>query len=234
MKKLFMALAAALLLTAQVPAQTTMHRHDPKIVNATDSADNEAIVAYSDTTSATQDATAAYSGTDADDESDIVSSFDSVSDPFSLIAFLTGLSGAGAILISVLVVLLCLLTVLSPFIFVILIIYFVMRSRNKKYRIIEKAVESGQPIPQELLAKKSSGDSLMWGNGVRNAAIGIGVVLFGFVLDTGFFVGMGWILFFYGVGQIVVVRFPLGKRRDEKKQTHDDFRDDGTVEDIKD
>lgn len=234
MKKLFIALTMALTLTATASAQKVLHRHNPQIVNAADATDNDEVVAYSDTTSASQDSVVATTAAQTAVVPDDYNGFDKVSGPFDLIAYLTHLSSAGGVIVAVFTVLLCLLTVLSPIIMVILIIYFVMRNRNRRYKIIEKAVESGQQIPQELLRDSASGDERLWSKGVRNAAIGLGVIAFGFVLDVDFFVGAGFIMLFYGVGQAVVARYPVGGRRRDKERPFDDDNLDGGLDDIKD
>lgn len=222
-----------LTLGASATAQKTLHRHNPQPVNSANSTPDEGIVAYSDTTGAVSADTSDV--TDSIDASDDTSSgreikasvsFDGVSDPFELIAYLLGVGSMGGVLIAALVVLLCILTVLSPFIMVALIIYFVMRSRNRKYKVIEKAVETGQPIPHEILHGYGSSNDRLWSKGIRNAAIGIGIVAFGYAVDASFFTGIGLILFFYGVGQAIVARTSSnGKKRNDKPPFMDDITD---------
>lgn len=233
MKRLFIALTMVLALGMSATAQKTLHRHNPQVVNGANGAPDEEIVAYSDTTNAVS--AGADNATDSIDESytatsgrglDDSKSFDDVSDPFELIAYLLERSGMRGVFIAALVVLLCILTVLSPFIMVALIIYFVMGNRNRKYKIIEKAVESGQPIPHEILRDNNGSNDRLWGKGIRNAAVGIGIVAFGLVISADFFTGVGWIVFFYGVGQAVVARTSSsGKKRGEERPFMDDITD---------
>lgn len=227
-------MAMALTLAAPASAQKTLHRHNPKIVNDANTAPDGGITAYSDTTAATTAVTdstdaatdaAYYDATDVDAGAPMA--IGDVPDPFRIIAYLSNLGGWGGVLIAVLVVLLCMLTVLSPAIIIGLILYFVQKSRNRKYKIIEKAVESGQPIPQELVRENKTTNDRLWAKGIKNAAVGLGIVVFGFLISASFFTGVGWIVFFYGAGQAVVARTTAGgRRRNDDRPFMDDIKDD--------
>ncbi len=66
-------------------------------------------------------------------------------------------------------------------------------------------------MPEELLEKNSNKDGLMV-KGIRNLSIGIGIVVFGLIMDIEFFVGIGGILACYGAGQAII---PWLKRKME-------------------
>lgn len=223
MKRLFIALAMAVTLGTSVMAQKSLYRHNPQVVSAANTVDTSEIVAYSDTTGAAPD-TVAYAGThdnDAVPDSDKI--FNNVSDPFQLIAYLADLGGIGGVLIAIFFVLLCLLVVLSPFILVGLILYFGLRSRNQKYKLVEKAIEKGQPIPQELLRSAGMSNEILWRKGIQNICVGLGLAVFFYILGAGPLAGIGWLVFFCGVGQAVIARTSAGRR---SKREYDDFVDD--------
>lgn len=239
MRRLFIALTMVFALTIDAAAQKTLYRHDPKIISEAGDTTDDEIVAYSDTIGAGSmaadsmaGAMITYDSDDTDNGTGTNMTFDDVSNPFELMAYLSYLCGLGGVLIAALVAILCLLTVLSPVILIAVILYFIMKIRNRKYKIIEKSLESGQPIPQELLRENKTSNDKLWSSGIRNAAVGVGIVLFGFVIHAGFFTGVGWILFFYGVGQAVVARTTAGGRRHDNGQMFmDDIRDDSRNDD---
>lgn len=223
MKRLFIALAMAVTLGTSVMAQKSLYRHNPQVVSTANTVGTSEIVAYSDTTGAAPD-TVAYAGThdnDAVPDSDEI--FNNVSDPFQLIAYLADLGGIGGVIIAIFFVLLCLLVVLSPFILVGLILYFGLRSRNQKYKLAEKAMEKGQPIPQELLRSAGMSDEVLWRKGIQHICIGLGLAVFFYFLAAGRLAGIGWLVFFCGVGQAVIARTSAARRN---KREYDDFIDD--------
>lgn len=212
----------AVTLGTSVMSQKSLYRHNPQVVNTANAVDTSEIVAYSDTTGAAPD-TVAYAGAhdnDAVPGSDKI--FSNVSDPFQLIAYLADLGGIGSVLIAIFFVLLCLLVVLSPFILVGLILYFCLRSRNQKYKLAEKAVEKGQPIPQELLRSADMNSEILWRKGIQHICTGLGLAVFFYILGAGPLAGIGWLVFFCGVGQTVIARTSAGRR---SKREYDDFID---------
>ena len=112
MKKLFIILAMAATLAAPVQAQKSLYRHNPQVVNSQTAADTGEVVAYSDTTGAARDTSAAQTTASDEDEAVSVKQFDDVSDPFTLIAYLADLGGPGSVLVAIAFVLLCILVVL--------------------------------------------------------------------------------------------------------------------------
>lgn len=223
MKRLFITLAMAATLGTSVMGQKSLYRHNPQVVNTANTVDTSEIVAYSDTTGAASD-TQAYAGSHDDDAvpgSDEI--YNNVSDPFQLIAYLADLGGIGGVLIAIFFVLLCLLVVLSPFILVGLVLYFGLRSRNQKYKLAEKAMEKGQPIPQELLRGADMSSEILWRRGIKNICLGLGLAVFFYILGAGPLAGIGWLVFFCGVGQAVIARTSAGRRN---KRENDDFIDD--------
>lgn len=227
MKKLFIILAMAATLAAPVQAQKSLYRHNPQVVNSQAAADTGEVVAYSDTTGAARDTSAAQTTASDEDEAVSVKQFDDVSDPFTLIAYLADLGGAGSVLVAIAFVLLCILVVLSPFLFVALIIYMVLKNRNQRYRLAEKAMESGRPIPDNLLKKDDFSNEALWKKGVKNGCLGIGLVVCFYIIGANPLTGIGWLVFFYGLGQCIIARTTgRRKRNDESDFFMDDIKDE--------
>lgn len=174
--------------------------------------DTTGIVMYSDTTTADiTSGTATASGEDYGDENYIT--FKDVSDPFNLIAYLTAI-GVGGVIVAIFFVIFCLLTILSPFILVAIVLYLVFKRKREHYRIVEKAMETGQPIPDEMRRTETMSPDMLWRKGIKNASIGLGIVALALCLDFDFLVGIGLIVVFYGGGQIVIAR-TTGRKNDE-------------------
>lgn len=214
-------------LAAPVQAQKSLYRHNPQVVNSQAAADTGEVVAYSDTTGAARDTSAAQANASDEDGTITVKQFDDVSDPFTLIAYLADLGGVGSVLVAIAFVLLCILVVLSPFIFVALIIYMVLKNRNQRYRLAEKAMESGRPIPDNLLKKDDFSNEALWKKGVRNACLGVGLVVCFYIIGANPLTGIGWLVFFYGLGQCIIAR-TTGRRKhnDDSGFVMDDIKDE--------
>lgn len=223
MKKLFLILAMAAALTAPVQAQKSLYRHNPQVVNNHAAADTSEVVAYSDTTGTSPDTAMVQPTAQDDNDSDNVTTLDDVSDPFTLIAYLANLGGFGGVVVAIAFVLLSLIIVLSPFIFIALIIYMVLKNRNKRYRLAEKAMESGQPIPDYLLKKDDFSNEVLWKNGIKNACLGIGLVVCFYIIGANPLTGIGWLVFFYGLGQCIISRTT---GRDKRMKDSDNYVDD--------
>lgn len=234
MKRFFITLVTAIVLAVPAMAQKAsntgndvLYRHDPNLVNGTKPTSGDEVVAFSDTTMNTEEGIAEDTLDAAALNTSTNYTLDDVSDPIRLIAFLSEMGGVAGALIAITVAVVCLLVFLSPVWILALIIYFLTRNRNKKYKIIENAIEKGQPIPTELLRKNTSSNDRLWSAGIRHAAIGVGVVAFGMTVDASFFIGIGFILFFYGVGQAIVARTSAERRRKEPDYNeYEDITDD--------
>lgn len=168
--------------------------------------DTAGIEAYSDTTTVNQADTATSTSEDTYDKgNNIKLSFDDVSDPFNLIAYLTTI-GVGGVIVAIFFVILCLLTVFSPVILIAVILYLLVRRKRERYRIIEKAMETGQPIPDELRRTETMSSDMLWRRGIRNASIGLGIVALALCMWSDFIGGVGLVILFYGLGQAVIAR----------------------------
>lgn len=220
MKKLFLTLSFMAALSTATVADAQRHRHNPQTIEHATAADTTAMVAFSDTTSA------AYgtSQQDADEKKDnpaqgVDDGFDRVQDPFSLIGYLPSIGVTGTI-VAIFFIILCLLIVCSPFILIGLVVHTLTKRRNRKYEMIEKAIEKGYEIPEELMRPEEYTNEAMWKKGIKNISIGIGLVcLFG-MIGAEPLTGIGCIVLFYGVGQAVISKTVKDKNGDDYRRKH--------------
>lgn len=91
-----------------------------------------------------------------------------------------------------------------PAIIVFLSFYFGYKKRKAKYQLVEKALEAGQPIPEEII-RASKNDSNSLNKGITNTFTGIGLFIFLWAITTEFSIGsIGLLVMFMGLGQIVI------------------------------
>ena len=171
--------------------------------------DTTGIVAYSDTTS-TDTASAQYNLPAAPDWDD----FDD-DDIFNALKNIGNL-GVWATVFTVLPMFFVLLICLAPLIAIILIVWLIARNRNQRLKLAEKAMENGQPIPQEALSVPTSTDEDIKNKGLRNIFLGLGLVACGYFIIGDLLQGIGVILFFYGLGQAFIARSSSKKKEQEE------------------
>lgn len=208
MKNLMLILttAFALCLPLSVYAQTV-----PALQN-TAVTDTNGIVAYSDTT--VTDTAAANSADGEDKHGTGVWTINDVSDPFNLIAYLTTLD-FGGVIVAIFFVLLCIITVLSPVILIAVILYLVFKRRNDRYRVIEKAMETGQPLPDDMKRGALESNEVLWRKGVKNFFIGLGLIAVFVSFGIESLIGVGVLVALYGAGQGVIAKTSAGKKDKE-------------------
>ncbi|MBC8593427.1 hypothetical protein H8744_09250 [Oscillospiraceae bacterium N12] len=100
-------------------------------------------------------------------------------------------------------------------IFVIFIaFYYRYKSRRDRYRLVEKAIASGQPIPDSILKESLNADTTS--KGIKNICLGIGLFIFLWAFTNSFAMGcIGLLIMFTGIGQYLVGR--KQKPTDEEK-----------------
>ncbi|MCD7900014.1 MAG: DUF6249 domain-containing protein [Bacteroides sp.] len=93
-----------------------------------------------------------------------------------------------------------------PFFVIFIAFYFRYKNRKAKYQLIEKALESGQPLPENLVIDGPTNKDLQ-GKGIKNAFTGLGLFIFLWAITGNFGVGsIGLLVLFTGVGQIFIAR----------------------------
>jgi len=95
-----------------------------------------------------------------------------------------------------------------PLLILFLILFFIYKGRKAKYKAYEKMAESGQPIPQETMARMSQGmaveDYKIRNEGLRDVCVGIGLAIFlGIIMDE-FGIGIGALVTFIGLGKLLI------------------------------
>ena len=85
-------------------------------------------------------------------------------------------------------------------------------------------METGQPIPQEFIRTEQQTDDYLWKKGIKNTALGLGLVAFFYCLGADPLVGIGWLVALFGVGQAVIARTSASKR--DKKTDDFDYLDE--------
>lgn len=192
------------------------HRHHAAIEQKADAQDDkDENVAYSDTTST---AFGNAADTDvADDDADDSAGYTYTLSPNQLnmdhfdnpLAFFVALFGAGfgGIMLALLILLVILLVFLSPLIVVYLIYRLLKSLHNDKVRLTEKAIASGRPIAKSSSTTVyGSTDQELWNKGVKNVALGLGLImLFGF-WGAYALCGIGALIMCLGIGKMVIAR----------------------------
>ena len=208
MKRYLIIILLAGALLAPVTIQAQKHRHHPQVVNPTSLPDDTAgIVAYSDTTSIDTAGTSlpASVDDDFDDEDVYVDNF-----PLNDLKDMFGV-GVGGTIVAILVILVTLLIAIAPFLVIIFIVYLVFKNRRQRYELAEKAMSSGQQIPQELVRTDRQSDDYLWKKGIKNIFVGIGLAILFKCLGADPLTGIGWLVALYGVGQAVISKTSSSK-----------------------
>ena len=91
-------------------------------------------------------------------------------------------------------------------IFVIFIaFYFRYKNRRERYKLVEKAIAAGQPIPEGILKESLNTDTRS--KGIKNMCLGTGLFIFLWAITDSFALGcIGLLIMFTGLGQWLVAR----------------------------
>lgn len=192
------------------------HRHHAAIEQKADAHDDkDENVAYSDTTSTAFGNAADTDVADDDADDSAGYTYTMSSNPLNMdhfdnpLAFFVALFGAGfgGIMLALLILLVILLVFLSPLIVVYLIYRLLKSLHNDKVRLTEKAIASGRPIAKSSSTTVyGSTDQELWNKGVKNVALGLGLImLFGF-WGAYALCGIGALIMCLGIGKMVIAR----------------------------
>lgn len=200
MKRFILTLTVMLACIAMSVDAAPHHRNHLDAAVVADTA-HTGIEAYSDTASwdaaSAADSTYYASTPYMDDDLDDFGSF---------VDFCKPLFGMGGIAIAVIVCLLVLLFLAAPLIAVILIVRHLIKQRNDRIALAEKALEHGQPIPSQLCEQALDTNEALWRKGIRNVSIGVGMIVMFYIWSSSMLMGIGALVACYGVGQLVIVR----------------------------
>lgn len=171
-------------------------------------ASDEGVEAYSDTSDvATPSAAVPVAHSQVDDDSGYsVYSTTHYSDPFDYFGNIFGKTGI--ILFVLLIVVAVLLFLLAPLIIIILILRYLVRRHNDRVKIMEKAMENGQEMPEAERPLVTQSDEFLQKRGLRNAFLGAGLMVMFLIWDASFLAGIGALVMFYGLGQCCIGAWP--------------------------
>lgn len=198
--KRYLVMAALLLTLGTQCPETFAQTKGSAATEVTDSADFDELEAFSDTTSAVDDA---YDST-------VVSRYHrihgNVSNSGLLKDMLSDIPGEGIVGAFIVLGILFIIFVLMPIGILIVILYFVLKNRKQKMQLAQMAVQNGQPIPQELINEPKTTDDDSYRSGIRQVFLGLGLMVFlGYTAhEVGF--GIGALVFFIGLGKVVIAR----------------------------
>lgn len=105
-----------------------------------------------------------------------------------------------------------------PILIVFFNLYFKYKNKKAKYDLVQKALEAGQPLPENFFQDKANSNVLT--KGITNVFTGIGLFLFLWFITNEFGLGcIGLMVMFTGFGQIVI---HYTQQRNSKKDTDND------------
>jgi hypothetical protein len=135
---------------------------------------------------------------------------------FSDLASHSSLFAVSASVIACIVLLIPIIFLLLPVIILLLILRYRNKRRRERYRLIEKAIENGQPLPADFETeyKAQKGDmSDERSKGIKNMCLGAGLFVFLWAATDSFAFGcIGLLVGFRGLGQYLT----SGKKKTEE------------------
>ena len=192
------------------------HRHHAAIEQKADAQDDkDENVAYSDTTSTAFGNAADTDVADDDADDSAGYTYTMSSNPLNMdhfdnpLAFFVALFGAGfgGIMLALLILLVILLVFLSPLIVVYLIYRLLKSLHNDKVRLTEKAIASGRPMAKSTSSTvMGSADQDLWNKGVKNVALGLGLIMLFAFWGAYALCGIGALIMCLGIGKMVIAR----------------------------
>lgn len=198
MKKTLIAMTLLLALGTGAETVAQNHRHTPRQqAELVDTAKQNAVEVYSDTTSAAGSQAAMDDWEQADD--------DSSKDVKMKDVLLNSMGKIQMEFVFVLGILL-IIFVIAPVCIIITLFYFINKNRAQKMKLAEMAMQKGQPIPEKLLEDKVNTVTDEYQKGLRQCFVGVGLMIFlGLVADeVGF--GVGALVFCIGLGKLVAAK----------------------------
>ena len=183
------------------------HRHHAVAAQTAVAADTTAkdeIEAFSDTTSVAEE-NSTVPRVYVDDDFDFVSdNFEDI--PDWLVNFLGGSLGVVGGIFLILMLIIAVFLALAPFIAIVLILRYLIRRHNDRVMLAQKAMETGQPIPEELVPTDKQSDEYLRRRGIRNIWIGIGMGMMFGIWGADMLTGVGVLVLCYGIGQVMIAR----------------------------
>jgi len=163
----------------------------------------DSIEAFSDTTAVDSAETAFEEQVKDEVTEEIINQMNTKSIMKEMMSGLDGDSLAGMLFV---LAVLFILFVLSPVLVLFVLFYFIYKNRKERIRLAEKAMESGQAIPDNLLPEKVPTPDSVWQKGIRQLCLGVGLMVFlGYTAgEIGF--GVGVLVACIGLGNILIAK----------------------------
>ena len=220
MKKVLLTIVLLLTLSMGMQAAGQKHRHTPR-KEQVDTTKNDAIEAFSDTTSAdttVKHKTKVSVTTSTSPWSSNTTTYEMDDDDFGSIihnAFsdMRGKDIAGMFFV---LCVLFILFVLAPVFIIIALFYFINKNRKEKMRLAQMAMQQGQPIPDQLLKEQSTIGDEEYKSGIRQCFVGVGLMIFLWFAAGAVGFGIGALVFCIGLGKVLVARM-TDKKQDNKE-----------------
>ena len=113
--------------------------------------------------------------------------------------------------------LLCIIFVM-PFVVIIMLIRYFIKRHNDNVLLAEKAIEKGYPLSSLPTAGKWNVyyNQKQWEKGVRQIFVGAGLMVLAFCLRNAALFGVGALVIFMGIGQLVIRRGVQKQLEDER------------------
>lgn len=199
MKQTLIALALMLTFSATTVDAQPKHRHHATATAVVQQPDitGQGIEAYSDTTEVTADDTVitAKPTSTSYDPSDY-------NDPFSWLVAISGTTFG--LSLAMIILFFVFAFILLPFILLIVLIRYFIKRHNDRVDLAQRAMASGQPIPEELKPVDKQSDDYLWRKGIKNATLGAGLMVMFWIWSNNGLAGIGALILCYGIGQMVI------------------------------
>lgn len=112
---------------------------------------------------------------------------------------------------------------LLPFAFILTVVILVYKSRKRKYDVMEKAIEKGMPLPEQLVKTEGQSDEYLWRKGMKNFFLGLGLTPFFLIMGLKPFHAIGVLILFYGLGQMAISYVSANDLLHRNKKSEDAF-----------
>ena len=104
---------------------------------------------------------------------------------------------------------------------VFIVFYFRYKNRKAKYHLVEQALASGQPLPEDLFKETKPTDNRI--KGINNVFIGTGLFIFLWAITGEFGLGcIGLLVMFAGFGQVVIYYTQQDKNERKSSKPYND------------
>ena len=208
MKKVLIVLTLMLTLGMGAQAAAQKHRHTPRGTELVDTTKhNSAVDAFSDTTDTA--GVNYFNDEDFDEDEQIKRGISTVFD------HLDNENMWAAVIVPIIAIIVMFL--LAPLLIIIAIFYFVNKNRKDKMKLAQMAMEKGQPIPDKFLNEQPTEVDDEYQKGLRQCFVGIGLMIFLYVVAGTIGFGIGALVFCIGLGKVIAAKTAAKKNEKDKE-----------------